>query len=221
MNEIMPMNVKIWGRINSVNVQKVLWCCVETGIAFTRIDAGMQFGQVDTPAYRDMNPNGRVPTLQDGAFVLWESHAIMRYLAMRSAQHRSDDESTLYPADPTPRASMERWLDWTLSTLQPAERPFFWGMIRTKPKDRDEAAIRKAAEATGQAWHIVETALAAGSPFIEGEHFTLADIVLGVYARRWFGIEHEARVETPKLRAWYSRICDRPGFMGHVAPPLS
>src|SRR5947209_5100230 len=119
----------IWGRANSVNVQKVLWCCEELNLAYERIDAGLQYGRNHEPAYLAMNPMGRVPTLVDGDFVLWESNSIIRYLVM---QYGGDGtHETLYPPDPRSRASVDRWLDWTLSTLQPAERPVLWGYVRT------------------------------------------------------------------------------------------
>ncbi len=110
--------ITIWGRANSVNVQKVLWCCDELVLPYERIDAGMQFGRNNEPEYLAMNPNARVPTLVDGDFVLWESNSILRYLVMQYAP-----ASPLYPPEPRQRASIDRWLDWSLSTLQPAERP--------------------------------------------------------------------------------------------------
>ncbi|MHB1303813.1 MAG: glutathione S-transferase family protein [Acidiphilium sp.] len=210
----MGMSIRIWGRANSVNVQKVLWCCDELGIPFERIDAGMAFGQVDTPAYRAMNPNGRVPTLVDGDVVLWESNAIMRYLALRHG------ETPLYPAGAAPRARVERWLDWTLSVVQPAERPLFWGMVRTAPAQRDMAEIRAAATASAAAWRIFDDHLADGRPHAEGD-FPLADIALGAYARRWFGIEVEDRPALPHFAAWYGHIAERAGFTTRIAPPLS
>lgn len=209
-----PAAIRIWGRANSVNVQKVLWCCDELGIPFERIDAGMAFGQVDTPAYRAMNPNGRVPTLVDGDVVLWESNAIMRYLALRQG------ETPLYPAGAAPRARVERWLDWTLSVVQPAERPLFWGMVRTAPAQRDIGKIRAAAAASAAAWRIFDDHLADGRPHAEGD-FTLADVALGAYARRWFGIAVEDRPALPHLAAWYDRIATRAGFAARIAPPLS
>jgi len=72
--------LKIWGRRNSINVQKVLWCCAELNIGYERVDAGMQFGVNNTPEYLALNPNGLVPTINHDGFVLWESHAILRYL---------------------------------------------------------------------------------------------------------------------------------------------
>jgi glutathione S-transferase len=203
-------------------VQKVLWCCGELGLAFERLDAGMQFGQVDTAEYRAMNPNGRIPTLVDGDVVLWESHSILRYLALREIErHPGEEARLLYPAGAAARARMERWLDWVLSTLQPAERNLFWGMVRTRPEERDMAVIDTAAKASGAAWSLVEGQLEHGHPFVEGESLTLADIALGSYARRWFGIAVEGKPELPRLRAWYDRLSERPAFRQYVAPPMT
>src|ERR1700741_407205 len=117
--------ITIWGRANSVNVQKVLWLCEELSLRYNRIDAGLQFGHNTGPEYLAMNPMGKVPTLVDGDFVLWESNSILRYIMMQYG-----GPSALYPADAKARASIDRWLDWSLSTLQPAERPVFWGIVR-------------------------------------------------------------------------------------------
>ncbi|MBP0495429.1 glutathione S-transferase family protein [Pararoseomonas indoligenes] len=210
----------IWGRANSVNVQKVLWCCDELGLAFDRRDAGMKFGVVDTPEYRAMNPNGRVPTLVDGDVVLWESHSILRYLALRQIE-RDTGARSIYPDGPAARARVNRWLDWVLSTLQPAERALFWGMVRTRPDDRDMSAIDAAAKASGEAWQVLDAHLAHGHPYAEGDSLTLADIALGAYARRWFGVEVKHRPDLPRLQAWYERLGERPPFQRHVAPPLT
>ena len=128
----------IWGRANSVNVQKVLWCLHELDLAYDRIDAGMQFGKNNEAAYLAMNPNGRVPTLVDGDFVLWESNSVMRYLCMAYGQN-----SPIYPQAPQARAGVDRWLDWTLSTLQPVDRPVFWALVRTPPEKRDMVRSRR------------------------------------------------------------------------------
>jgi glutathione S-transferase len=216
----MVSQLSIWGRANSVNVQKVLWCCDELGVSFERHDAGMQFGIVDSPAYRAMNPNGRIPTLVDGEVVVWESHSILRYLALRQIE-RDPAASNIYPEGAAARARVERWMDWTLSTLQPAERALFWGMVRTRPEDRDMAAIRSAAKASGEAWRMLDAHLAHGHLHVEGDGLTLADIVLGAYARRWFGVQVENRPELPRLQAWYGRLSQRLAFQQYVAPPLT
>jgi glutathione S-transferase len=206
----------IWGRANSVNVQKVLWCCAELGLPFERIDAGLHFGRNDQSDYLAMNPNGRVPTLVDGDFVLWESNAIIRYLAMQYGR-----DSTLYPADPKARASVDRWLDWTLSTLQPAERPVFWGFVRTSAPERDMAALERAGNAVAQLWRIIDQRL-QGRDYLETTRFTLADLVLAAYARRWFGIgEGLVRPALPDLERWYARMQSHAGFELYVAAPLT
>lgn len=207
--------LQIWGRANSVNVQKLLWCCAELDVGFQRIDAGMQFGRNGDADYLAMNPNGRVPTLVHGDFVLWESNAIIRYIALTFGT-----ASTLYPAAPRIRAGMERWLDWSLTTLQPIERPLFWGLVRTPPAERDMAAMQTAADANAAQWRIVDRQL-VGRDFMEGDAFSLADIVLGCYARRWFGVEGVERPVLPDLARWYAAVSARPGFQTYVAPPLS
>lgn len=214
----MSDRLQVWGRTNSVNVQKVLWCCEELNLPFDRIDAGLQFGRVDTAEYRAMNPNGRVPTIVDGDFVLWESNAIMRYLALK---HAVNNHSFLYPEEAARRARIEQWLDWTLSVLQPAERDLFWGMIRTRQEDRDAVKIRSAIDNSGNAWRILDAHLRHGHHFVEGDHFTLADIALGTYARRWFGVEVKNRPDLTRLRMWYDRLQERSGFVKHVAQALS
>ena len=213
--------ISIWGRANSVNVQKVLWCCAELSVAVNRIDAGMAHGHVDSPEYRAMNPNGRVPTLVQGDFVLWESNAIIRYLTLSRIEAGSEVALSLYPAAAVKRAPVERWLDWVLTTMQPAERPLFWNMVRTKPEDRDAKVIATATKASADAWGVLEAHLSHGGAFVEGDSFTLADIVLGAYARRWFGVDVPNRPAYVKLRAWYDGITQRPAFQQHIAMPLS
>jgi glutathione S-transferase len=207
--------LKIWGRANSVNVQKVLWCLAELDLAYERIDAGMAFGRNRESDYLAMNPNGRVPTLVDGDFVLWESNSVMRYLMLA---YRPD--SPIYPKAPKRRAGVDRWLDWTLSTLQPVDRPVFWALVRTPVAERDMAAIQKDADAEAGVWRIADRYLASNR-FIEGDDFTLADIALGAYARRWFGVEGITKPKLPHLDRWFAQFSGRPGFAQYVAPPMS
>jgi glutathione S-transferase len=208
-------HLTVWGRVNSVNVQKVLWCLRELDLAYERIDAGMAFGRNGEPEYLAMNPNGRIPTLVHGDFVLWESNSIMRYLALAYAP-----DSPLYPQAPKLRASVDRWLDWTLSTLQPVERPVFWGLVRTPVEARDMAMIQKDADAAAIEWRIVDAQLATRR-FIAGDDFTLADIALGAFARRWFGVEGVAKPGLAHLEHWFAQLSGRAGFRQFVAPPLS
>jgi glutathione S-transferase len=208
-------HLTIWGRVNSVNVQKVLWCLRELDLAYERIDAGMAFGRNAEPEYLAMNPNGRIPTLVHGDFVLWESNSIMRYLVLAHAP-----QSPLYPQAPKLRASVDRWLDWTLSTLQPVDRPVFWALVRTPVEARDMGAIQKDADTAAAEWRIVDAELATRR-FIVGDDFTLGDIALGAFARRWFGVEGVRKPKLAHLERWFAQFAGRPGFKQFVAPPLS
>lgn len=205
----------IWGRANSVNVQKVLWCLAELDIAFERIDAGMQFGRNQDPDYLAINPNGRVPTLVDGDYALWESNSIMRYLCLAYRP-----QTPIYPNEPKRRAAVDRWLDWTLSTVQPVDRPVFWGLVRTPPAQRDMAALQKEADAEALVWRVADHHLSTRR-FIEGDDFTIADIALGAYARRWFGVEGITRPKLAHLERWFAQFASRAGFKQYVGVPMS
>ena len=207
--------LKIWGRANSVNVQKVLWCLRELDLAYERIDAGMAFGRNREPDYLAMNPNGRVPTLVDGDYVLWESNSIMRYLNLAYGKGLA-----IYPQSPQARAAVDRWLDWTLTTLQPVDRPVFWALVRTPVEKRDMVAIQKDADAEAVQWRIVDAQLATRR-FIEGDDFTIADIALGAYARRWIGVEGIRKPQLAHLDRWFAQLANRPGFQQFIAPPMS
>ena len=209
------MGLTIWGRSNSVNVMKALWCLAELDIPYERIDAGMEHGKNNEPDYLAMNPNARVPTLVDGDFVLWESNSIMRYLVLAYREG-----SPIYPAAPKRRAGVDRWLDWTLSTVQPVDRPVFWALVRTPSEKRDMAAIQKDVDAEALVWRIADHRLSTRR-FIEGDDFTIADIAIGAYARRWLGVEGITRPKQPHLERWLKQLADRPGFVQFIAPPMS
>jgi len=207
--------ITIWGRANSVNVQKVLWCLSEFDLSYTRIDAGMAFGRNQEPDYLAMNPNGRIPTLVDGDFVLWESNSIMRYLALAYRP-----QSTLYPSAPRRRAAVDRWLDWTLSTMQPVDRPVFWALVRTPIEQRDMAAIQRDVDTEAEQWRIVDAQLTSRR-FIEGDDFTLADIALGAYARRWLGVDGVRKPRLAQIERWFAEFAERGGFQQFIAPPMT
>jgi glutathione S-transferase len=162
-----------------------------------------------------MNPNARVPTLVDGDYALWESNSIKRYLCM---EYRPD--TPIYPREPKRRAAVDRWLDWTLSTVQPVDRPVFWALVRTPPEQRDMAKVQQDADAAAEVWRIAEHHLSTRR-YIEGDTFTLADIAIGAYARRWLGVEGIERPQQPHLARWLALLGERKGFATHVAPPMS
>jgi glutathione S-transferase len=202
----------IWGRTNSVNVQKVLWCCEELGLAYDRIDAGGPFGIVDTPAYLRRNPNGLVPTIDDDGFILWESNAIVRYLA---AKHGS----SLWPADPRVRAEADQWMDWSQTTFWPTIRTAFLGLIRTPPEQRNESAIEESLSKTAEILVRVDDRLRS-RPYLAGDEFTVGDIALGCGVWRWLAMAIE-RPARPNVVRWFERLQQRPGCHKFVAMPLT
>lgn len=194
--------LKIWGRLNSINVRKVVWAAQETGVPFERVDAGMAFGIVDTPAYRAHNPNALVPLIDDGGFVLWESNAIVRYLLARHAPGR------LYPDDLQQRFDAERWMDWQQTTLNRASGAAFVQWFRTPPERRDTAIIAASVAATEPLLAMVDAQLAR-QPHMAGDHFGMADIVIACEIHRWWGLP-QPRPATPHIDAWYRRMQQRP-----------
>ena len=208
--------LKIYGRVNSINVQKVLWAAAECCVTFQQVDVGGAFGGNDQPWYREMNPNGLVPTIDDDGYVLWESHAVVRYLA---AAYGAD---SLWPADPRRRGEADRWMDWQQTTLQPGMTALFWGWIRTPPEQRDLAAMEAARVATSPLWQRLDDHL-AGRQFVMGEHFSMGDIPVGAMCHRWLNlpIERGDLPEQPHLQAWYGRLCQRPAYRTHVAVKMT
>lgn len=205
--------LRIWGRKNSVNVQKVLWTCGELGLPFERIDAGMAFGINNTPEYKAMNPNGLVPTIDDDGFILWESHAIVRYLA------RKHGMGTLCPADAREAADADRWMEWYSTTLWNNLRPIFWNLVRTPPDKRDMALVEGSRKTMAGNLDIVDRQLAR-YPYVAGKHFSMADIPMGVAAWRWYNMPIE-RPSLANLDAWYARVRERPAFKLHCALALT
>jgi len=204
--------MRIWGRRTSINVQKVLWTCAELGLEYDRIDVGADFGGLDTPAYRKLNPNGRIPVLEDDGLILWESNTIVRYLAAT----RSPGE--LCPDAPGARADAERWMDWQLCHVLPSMITLFWGLIRTAPGERNVAAIEQARQVVAGSWRLLDEHL-EGRRFVTGDRFTMGDIPIGAFAYRWLALPIE-RPSLPRLQAWYERLCERPAFKRHVMLPL-
>lgn len=202
----------IWGRTNSINVQKVLWCCAELGLEYKRIDAGLHHGVNNTPEYLARNPNGLVPTIDDDGYVLWESNVIVRYLSSRHGL------GTLCPADPKDRFLSERWMDWQLTAAHPLGT-IYRGLIRTPPEKRDNNAIAAAQRVAEASFKLLDGHL-AGRDFIETGRFTMGDIPIGAIAYRWLGLGNK-REDVPNLARYYDRLAERPAFRQHVMLPLT
>lgn len=205
--------LRIWGNADSVNVQKVLWCCEELGLAYQRIDAGRHFGVVDTPEFRALNPNGLVPTIDDDGFVVWESNTIVRYLAAKHAP------GSLWPLDVRERANADRWMDWANATLWPSLVPLFRAFYRTPAHDRDPARIEADRQAAIEELQILDAHLAS-RPFVGGTTFTMGDIAVGCGTWRWFAMPVQ-RPELPALQRWFDALAARPAFQRVVMQPLS
>lgn len=205
--------LKVWGRNNSVNVQKVLWCCEELGVKYERIDAGGQFGVVNTPQYRALNPNGLVPTIEDGPFGLWESNAIVRYLA---AKHGA---GKLWPEDLKARAEADKWMDWQISTFWPTFRPLFWNVVRTPPEQRDVEAMEESRLETAEILESLDSHL-KNRNYVAGDELTMGDIPMGCAIWRWFGLQID-RPDLPNLKRWFDMLKQRPAYQNVVLLPLT
>ena len=205
--------LKIWGRKSSINVQKVMWAVGELGIAHERIEAGGPLHGLDTEAFGAMNPNRRVPTIDDDGVVVWESNAIVRYLA---AKHGA---GSLWPIDPGERARSDMWMEWTTADLQPAfVGGVFWAFYRTPEPQRNWPAIRQGVARSAILFRILDRHL-EGKDFVAGERLTIGDIAAGAQLYRYYELEID-RPNMPNVEAWYARLKDRPAYREHVMVPF-
>lgn len=202
--------LEIWGRKTSSNVQALMWCVAELGLDHIRHDTGHRFGGTDTPDFVAMNPNRTVPVLRDdGGAPLWETGAILRYLA---ARYGAD---SFWPADPIARADVDRWTEWAkINVALGFTGPVFWRVVRTPAADRDPAAIAAALAGLEEKLAIADQRL-ADAPYLAGRHFTLADIQFGHILYRYYDIDIP-RADLPALRAYHDRLCQRPAYRAHV-----
>jgi glutathione S-transferase len=201
--------MRLWGRKSSINVQKVLWCLAELGMQegkdFERIDAGLHFGVNRTPEFLKLNPNGLVPTLEDGDIVLWESNTIMRYLA------RKYDQQGRFPNDITSQYGSEKWLDWQVGTLWPALRAPFLGLTRVPENERKYEAIKKGYQDTNNLLELLDTVL-ANQNYCSGKQFHIGDIALGLCVARWILVDETfpektgGRIKLKNIDAWLKRL---------------
>jgi len=205
--------VRVLGRANSINVQKVMWIAAEIGLDVERVDVGGSFGGNDTSDYLAKNPNGRVPTLEDGDFILWESNSIVRYLTEKYGS------APWKPAKVEDTFHAHQWMDFYLTTLHPAMTTLFWTLIRTKPEDRDMDAFKKAEKEAAKAWAIVDNHL-KDNPFMTGTAPTMGDIPLGCAAYRWHNLDVE-RPDLPHLKRWYESFAGRLAYQENVMLPLT
>jgi glutathione S-transferase len=205
--------IKIWGRISSINVRKVVLAAQWLDIPFQRIDAGHEFGIVKTPEYLAKNPNALIPLLEDGDFQLWESNVIVRFLCAKYSTGK------LYPQELTARFDAERWMDWQQTTLNPAGRNAFMQLIRTSQDKRDAALVAQSQTATEGLMALLDQHLSRRA-FMAGDAFTMADIPIACELHRWRGLPLE-RPARPNLDRWYQNIASSPASRGVLDLPLS
>lgn len=202
--------IKVWGRATSSNVQCVMWCLNELGLEHERIDAGLMYGVTDTPEYMAMNPNGTVPTIVDGSNPpLWESAAILRYLANNYA------EPPFWPIDAVERADVDRWTEWAKVSVQMNfSVPIFWKVVRTEAKHRDAEQLAASIRNLEKFLGIADRRL-ANHQYLVNDKFTLADIQFGHVLFRYFDVDIE-RTELPNLQRYYAHLQTLPHYCKHV-----
>lgn len=205
--------LRLWGQPRSINVQKVLWALDELGLEFERIDAGGNFGRLEDADYLALNPNGLVPTLEDGGVALWESNAIVRYLFAKYGTHPG------FPSDHGLRGRADGWTDWGTGTFWAHVRPILVQLVRTPKEQRDAKLIENAERAATAAAEILNRELTKKA-YVAGDHFTFGDIPVAAAAQRWLNLPI-ARPELTALQAWYARVKERPGFARWVDLPLT
>jgi glutathione S-transferase len=191
--------LRILGKASSINVRKVVWTCEQIGIAYTRADDGPELRQ---------NPNGLVPVIVDGDFVLWESNSIIRYLANKSGAH------ALLPVEPQARAEVDRWIDWQATEFNGAWRYAFSAIVRRNPAFADAVEIESSKRQWTKMVAILDGQLARTGAYVAGTSFTLADIPIGLSVNRWLLTLFE-RPAFPHVQAYYERLGNRPAFIKH------
>ena len=205
--------LKIWGRMSSINVKKVVWAAQELGLDFERHEAGGAHGVVKTPEYMVLNPNSQIPVLEDSDYVLWESNVITRYLCAKHSQ------GNLYPTDLQARFDAERWMEWQQTMVNPASRNGFWHLIRLPADQRDPVLVAQSNALVEPLMSMLDAHLATRS-FMVGERFTIADIPLGCEVHRWFGLPQE-RQPRPNIERWFAALSARPASKGVLDMALS
>ncbi len=203
----------ILGRRSSFNLQKVAWLIGEIGCAHRHIEVGGSFGGLDTPEFRLMNPHGRVPVIKDGDHIVWESQAILRYLA---ATHGGE---AFWSEDPRVRAKVDQWMDWSQTCVQPDFlNGVFWGFYRTPAEQRNEAAVARSVARCADHFRLVDDVM-GDRPFLLGEQLSLADITIGTHLYRYFELEIE-RPPIANVEAYYERLQERPAYRDNVMVPF-
>lgn len=202
----------IWGRTNSINVQKPLMALEELGVPYTRIDAGLHFGVNTTPEFRAMNPNAVVPVIDDVGFIMWESNSIVRYLARKYGDGR------LWPADIREQANQDRWMDWQHTSIVGPINACFAPLIRKVGDQRPEAIEAGRAKAEEKLAMLDDWL--AGKQWIGGDLFGCAECVLGPSVHRWYHLPVE-RQSHAHVERWLAALMARPSAKKIIIEPIT
>jgi len=203
----------ILGRITSINVRKVTWTADLIGLSYRTEIWGLPHRDPREAEFLKLNPNAQVPVILDDGFVLWESGAIMRYLADK---HRSG----LWPKDLKERALVDQWVTWQGTELNPAWMYAVHALLRKNPAYTDRARIEDSIARWGGAMRILEAQLRQTGGFVANERLSLADIVLALSSQRWFMTPFE-KPELPAVKAHYEMLKATPEggkYLGEGTP---
>ncbi|OJY34840.1 MAG: glutathione S-transferase [Rhodobacterales bacterium 65-51] len=195
--------IELFGRPNSSNSAKVFWLLDQIGQDYRLVPAGRGFGPVDTPEFLALNPCGKVPVLREGDAVIWESNAILRYLARRF------DAVSLLPSSAVGQAAVEGWMDWASITLTPPLTRLRKARSAGKTDDTDLPAVIAACT-------LLDRQL-DGRDFIAGPSLTLADISAAPAVHRWFLLAGD-KPALPRLAAYAERLGTFGGYVRHIRP---
>ncbi len=203
------MTYTVYGRATSSNVQALLWGLEEMGLSYQRLDYGEVYGGLDTEAFRVLTPHGKIPVLNVADTAIWETPAILRYLA---SHHGSE---TFWPKDPLGRATVDMWAEWAKHSVAEAfTGPIFWRTARTRPENRDAALVAVNIK-TFEAELMKAEAQLEGRAFLVGDDLSLADIQFGHVLYRYFDIDIP-RPDLPHLRRYYNGLATRPAYQRTV-----
>jgi len=200
--------IKLWGRRTSINVQKVMWVLAELDIEYCRIDAGGSFGGLNDAAYVALNPHRKVPTLVDGKTVLWESNAILRYLA--DAYGRE----AIFGATAAERGTSDRWMEWYQSSVYANFQSIFHQTVKLPATERDSEVLVHAQNAVFKQFALFDSMLASNA-YINGDRLSLGDIPMAASLFRYFTMDID-RPEFPQITRYYKNLTQRPAFVENV-----
>jgi glutathione S-transferase len=193
------MTLRIYG-IARTRAFRALWVAMELGIPYEHVEIEIGAGGAKGEAYLKVNPNGRLPAIDDDGFVLWESLAITLYLAKKHGYGR------LYPSDLADEARTWQWSLWALNEVDRGVNIWSLHAIRLPPEDRDPQKLAEALKVIAGPFRVLDAALAGGA-YLLGDQFTVVDLNVASVISRAIAMDMPA---TPHVAAWLKRCLTRP-----------